>query len=415
MISTRSKITVIFILGVTFSLLYMFTQTLVVDSFQLLERGYLFTQGYLVPFGPRSTNTNLIYGPFISIFTGVSLWIWNTPLSVLFGILLFHILGFYFLLKTKFLQINQSFYLVYLILYWCSPWRANEVFIWNPAFLMTVSSMYLFSLGQMFEKKYFSGTLLLGISLIWCFSIHNSFVFLGVLTLILLGRKQIKFDLKAVLFCIIIFIVYLSPTLITIYQKPQVLSLNTGGESYLFRNLVHFGEALKGILYWLRYSSLYFGSTNFKVQSFEKESFNLIWNGVKWALAIASLFLILRFNFKFFKSNETPKRLKILTSSAFFALVIVSCISPASFNYWHLYLIYPFCLMPVAHELNLSLHKNKIMTGLLVYFLIFVTITSYKSEEHSWNSKITEDYHHRLSGKKALIDNYRPMILELGK
>ena len=118
-----------FVLGLFLSVVYLSNQVIVQDSVQLLERGYLFSQGYLFPFGPRSTNTNYVYGPFISVFVGLCLKLYQHPLSPLMGILVLHVGSFFLLLRTTFLTKNLQSFLVFIFLFWATPWRASEVFL----------------------------------------------------------------------------------------------------------------------------------------------------------------------------------------------------------------------------------------------------------------------------------------------
>ena len=91
-----------FLIGLALSVVYFSNQLLVQDSVQLLERGYFFSKGFLFPFGPRSTNTNYVYGPFISVFVGSLLKVYQHPLSPLLGILFLHIVSFFLLLRAIF-------------------------------------------------------------------------------------------------------------------------------------------------------------------------------------------------------------------------------------------------------------------------------------------------------------------------
>lgn len=110
-----------FVLGLFLSVVYLSNQVIVQDSVQLLERGYLFSQGYLFPFGPRSTNTNYVYGPFISVFVGLFLKLYQHPLSPLMGVLVLHVGSFFLLLRTTFLTKNLQSFLVFIFLFWATP------------------------------------------------------------------------------------------------------------------------------------------------------------------------------------------------------------------------------------------------------------------------------------------------------
>ncbi len=404
---------ILFLTGLIFSFGYMFTQIMVVDSLQLLERGYMFAQGYLIPFGPKSTNTNLIYGPFISIYSGIFLKLFDSPYSLLGGICFFHVIGFWAITQTQYLKKNTLFYFTYLLLYWCSPWRANEVFIWNPSFLIPFASIYLYSIDLFLRNRRFYGTLLQGFIVILCSQTHNSFIFLGFLSLGLWYKKIIRPHWGGVFLCVLLSALFLLPTFVVLQMHPEILNLNRDRGVHLFGNLLKGGEALKGFTYWFRYSSLYFSSTLLK-SDLPPSWPSQIWNVIKWVLAVSSTLIVAWLNFRFFiKKRIEHSILKTIALMALFSLMISSCISPVSFNYWHLYLAYPFTIIPVASEIALFSHQKKIVTGLFIYFILVVVLTVISSEEHKWDSNLEAPYQEKVTNRKnELIEKFKIMAIK---
>ena len=376
-----------FVLGLFLSVVYLSNQVIVQDSVQLLERGYLFSQGYLFPFGPRSTNTNYVYGPFISVFVGLFLKLYQHPLSPLMGVLVLHVGSFFLLLRTTFLTKNLQSFLVFIFLFWATPWRASEVFLWNPAFLFPLSALWLYGLDCCLRNKTFLGTFLMVISIAINFQIHNSFLFLAILSLILVSTKTMRVNYLAVFLGALVGIILLLPTVYVVLKHPEILHQNQK-KAPLFHNLIQGGEALKGLLYWFRYPSLYFGATTFQLPKLIWNMANFqqkAWFILKWSMAILSLVVVLVANFKFFRSKD-PSFLKRLTLYALGSLFFVSCLSPVPFNFWHLYLIFPLSLIPLSEYLS---HRKKFIPLLLVislYNILYSFITSSRSYKHDANS-----------------------------
>jgi hypothetical protein len=401
---------IIFLLGIVLSLSYMLTEIHLYDSQQVLDRAFLFTKGYLVPFGSISTNNNFLYGSFLSIYCGFFLFIFQNTFGVLIGIGMFHAIGFWALLKTQFLRENKLFFLSFLFLFWCSPWRANEVFVWNAAFLFTISAFYLLSLDLFLRHKQFSGTLIQGLSVIVCFQVHNSFFYLVVLSLLLWWKGPIKPNWTAFFICLLVFITSLLPTLYVIHQHPEIMEVHRSGDSYLFRNLIHIGEGIKGLLYWFRYPSLYFGSTTFNTLPFTSSALTWLWTATRWAGVGISVLFVLFSNITFFKEKNDYSFIHKLTTYSFISLLITTFISPASFNYWHLYLIYPFAIMPVATQLSKYKNLSRIIIPLGIYFFVFVLISSYGSAEHSINGNLSSEYQHNVENSpERIIKEYEKM------
>lgn len=403
----------IVLLGVVCSLIYASRHMLVVDAGQLLDRGYLFTQGELVPFGPRSSKTNFILGPVISVFSGAFVALGGSW-GLLFGIGLTHLAGLWLLTKTRFLRFDATFYLCFLFLFWCSPWRASEVFIWNAAFLMPLSCLWLYGLDRCYRRDDFVGTLLMGIAVALTIQIHNSHLFLVILTLLLWWRKQIRVDLRAAALAVVLLAVMLVPTFVVLQRNPEILSMNQGKVS-LFGNLLKGGEAIKGLLYWVRYPSLYFGATTFQLPKIVWATATLweqVWVVVKWLFAVPSLVAVIYANWRFFRSPARPE-LRTLCLCAMASLVAVSALSPVPFNFWHLYLVYPFALIPVALLLAQAPRRTHVVAVLAAYFLVYSWGSTIHSHKHRADADMARDFAARVENPESLRAYFAPFALKL--
>lgn len=406
-------------LGLINSFFFIYGQKLVVDSMQLVERGYLFTQGYLIPFGPRSTNTNMIYGSFISVFSGISLAIFQKPFGIGVMILLFQLWGVYLISRTKFVKENALFTLTYLALYWVSPWRTSEAFIWNVSLLFPTSCLFLYATDGLFKKddKGFKYTFLLGLSYMITVQIHNSVIFFAPITLYFMFKKKIQLNWKAVAACVVVFILMMAPTVYMISLNPDILNYNTNTKkAHLFYNLVNLPEGIKGVAYWLRYPSLYFGSTTFqlpKIPFAEKTLGGQAWTSIKWFFGGTSILVVFYANYYFFK-KEKPNWLKDFCKIALASLVLVSMMSPVPFNFWHLYLIYPMSLIPVAWFLSTRERSPIYLAILLTYFSIYSFIEARNSYKHSFDYGQNEKYERDvLQNRDALMQKHQDKMFRI--
>lgn len=411
----EKSLVAILLLGIAFSLYYAINQVLVVDSLQLLERGHLFSIGEILPFGPRSSQTNFIMGPFISLFTGILLSLSDTPYSVWFGILLTHIGAFFLVTRLSFFRGNRSWLLLYLVFFWCSPWRASEVFIWNPAFLMPLAVLWLYGMDRNAGGQRFQGTLLMGIAVLLTFQIHNSVLFLVLMTLFMRWKKVIRFDTRAMGALVVIGAVMLAPTAWVLYTHPEVLQKNRG-DVQLFDNFFQVGEALKGLTYWLRYPSMYFGSTTFQLPGIDWGHDSILrkfWWLTKWAVGGVSILFVVWANYRFMK-EEKDLMLRRLVMFAFVSLLIVSSMSPVAFNFWHLYLVYPFALIPLTRDISRRKCSRFVALGLIAYFGVYTAVSATSSYKHDWKTTQQKDYNRKIVNRsKQISQKYQGMTMRL--
>lgn len=406
----KKQIWCIFLLGTLCSVFYLTNQKIVVDSLQLLERGYWFSQGSLFPFGPRSTNTNYVFGPFISVFVGFFLSLWQHPVAPLLGILALHVLSFWVLLKIQLFRPSPGFSLVFLSLFWASPWRSSEVFLWNPAFLFPFIIFFLYGVERNFERKDFWGTLLYGLIIGLSAQIHNSFLIMIVFVMVMYFRRQMQVHWKALGLSVVLGLLCFAPTLLVLSRSPEILVQNQG-PARLFANLLSVGEMIKGWTYWLRYASLYFGSTTFQLPPLkfaEASVLEIIWFGVKWVMALASFVVLLVANWKFFKTQKNSK-LHHVATAALICLALFSALSPVPFNFWHLYLVFPFTLIPVSFYLQ---DKTRHLPWVWAYFLVYTLVSGSFSYKHDSNSSQKESYQQVINNREGIRAQFEKYSLQ---
>jgi hypothetical protein len=158
---------------------------------------------------------------------------------------------------------------------------------------------------------------------------------------------------------------------------------------------------IKGWTYWLRYASLYFGSTTFQLPPLkfsEASVLELVWFGAKWVMALLSFLVLLKANWTFFKTQKNTKLYHVVTS-AFFCLVLFSALSPVPFNFWHLYLVFPFTLIPVSFYLQ---HKTHYLPWVCGYFLIYTLVSGSFSYKHDSSLSQRESYQRLINNREGI-------------
>jgi hypothetical protein len=257
--------------------------------------------------------------------------------------------------------------------------------------------------------------MLMGIAVILTFQIHNSVLFLVLMTLFMRWKRVIQFDLRAIGLLALIALTMLAPTAWVILENPEVLQKNRG-DVQLFDNFFQVGEALKGVTYWFRYPSMYFGSTTFQLPGIDWARDGLLkktWWLTKWALGGGSIVVVAWANYRFIK-EEKDSLLRQLSLFAFISLVIVSSMSPVAFNFWHLYLVYPFALIPLTRAISQIKISRFVVPSLIAYFGIYTVVSATSSHKHDWKTTQQKDYDKKIVLRsKQIVQKYQGMTMRL--
>jgi len=379
------SISIIFILGTISSLFYCHSLIIDFDSLQLYTRGIALAKyGILIPVGSLATKAGFIPGPLLAIITGLSFKIYTSVFSISYGILFLHILSFFLIFKSIKEQFDSLYIVLFLIMYWLSPWRAAEVFPWNPSYLFFISSLNFYLLVKHHKNKKlisFFIPVILGLTV----QIHKSILVYFFSYLFLFIKKSIKIDWKYLILGSLITLVTFIPFFL-IEITPQALSIEQNQDkAYYFRNLVRVGPVIKGMLYWVRYSSLWTSVDVFKSIDFAWTGLSSFLHSIKWLIAISSILLSVACNYFLWKKRDyIDHSLLMIIYSMFFATFCVSAISPVSFNYWHLFLIYPFSILAMVKGLSVSplQLKKPILVILIFYSFSYNYLASVKSYKH---------------------------------
>ena len=128
-----------------------------------------------------------------------------------------------------------------------------------------------------------------------------------------------------------------------------------------------------------------------------------VWTAVTWVLAASSFaapIWIFATAMRKIRSLISSRNLSDLdrrtwllayAGVAFVTVVVVSCLTPITYNHWHLLIVFPFTLIPLFYFLldYRQRHPGRGATILLlaaVYFIVVTIFSSIDSRRHSYQS-----------------------------
>ncbi len=390
---------IIFFCGIISSYLYINSFIIDFDSQQLFTRAVALAKyNTLIPFGSQASKAGFVPGPLMSIITGLSLKVKLHSQTISFALLVSHIFSFFLVLAVVKKRFSLSKILLFMLIFWLSPWRASEVFPWNPGFLFFFSALNFYLLfNKLHNKKLIS--FLIPIILGFSLQFHKSILVFALSYGYLFLKKQLKLNWLFLFLGLVVVATSFYPY-ITFDNYAQNFSENTSDSSYYFRNLVHVGPVIKGFLYWFRYSSFYFSVDLFKSLDPQLGNFDIVFHSIKWLVGIGTIVFSLISQFKLFKRrNVIDNTEKEIIYSILLSMIFVSCLSPVSFNYWHLYLIYPFTIFTLVKSISFNIQrKHLVLIGLYLCFYNFMGAK--KSFKHDYRRDNNSEFLNNITNQK---------------
>jgi hypothetical protein len=261
------------------------------------------------------------------------------------------------------------------VLFWLNPWRASEVFLWNPGYIFFASIFHFWTAYHLSRRRSFIFSGLHALSLFVAFQIHASFVILVFISLILVWMRALKVNWLGTGVGILLGLTSLLPYFIAGLKDPSIFPQpGAGGKGFLFFGLVYVYPLLKGFWYWIL-----FGSSIFQKHIFHQLEFSWIqpaglratigytWTGIAYLIGVAVVLLSFYVNYIFFKRYKGVFRfwrarfesgdnwVVFYTVAAFVAMITATAISPTLPIFWHLLFVWPFTLIPLVFLLNIVL------------------------------------------------------------
>jgi len=247
----------VFALGLLLSIFLLVRSQSAGDQLNLLARGWLWAaKGQFLPYGNPMSTGGKAPGGLTTFLVGLPLFAWRDHRAPTVVILLFHTLGFLLLDRTLRRILAPHERVLFAVLFWLNPWRLYfSAFLWNPNYLFLFGAVHLWScLGQR-ERPRFLLSFLQAAAMVLAFQIHASFLLLAVASVLLWWRRYFKVHWTGAVTGAALGALTLVPWYLAVRADPALVT--SASKGFPGRGLLYVFPLLRGLLYWLRYSSLY--------------------------------------------------------------------------------------------------------------------------------------------------------------
>lgn len=246
-----------FVLGLAISIFMLFRSQVGGDQLNLLARGWLLAvEGRWISYGNPMSTGGKAPGGITSVLVGLPLMVWRDHRAATAVILLFHVLAYWLLDRTLRKILSPAERAVFAVVYWLNPWRMYfSAFLWNPNYLFLAGAIHLWACLVQRERARFGPSLVLGLTLVLAFQIHASFLLLAVSSFLLWLRGYFRPHWTAGTLGAAVAAVPLIPWVRDLLAQPAILT--DADKGFFGRGLLYVFPLVRGLLYWLRYSSLY--------------------------------------------------------------------------------------------------------------------------------------------------------------
>jgi hypothetical protein len=224
------------------------------DQLNLLARGWLLSaRGRMVWFGNPMSTGGKAPGGVTSLLVGLPLMLWRHHRAATAAVALCHLLAFLLLDRTLARIVSAQERLLFVILYWLSPWQLYfGSFLWNPNYLFLAGAAHLATAWRLRHGPRFVASLLHAATLALALQVHPSFLLLAAASALLWWRGWLRPHAAGVAVGAALGALPLLPWAWEVIRHPVLLA--EAHKGFLGRGLIY--SLPRGILYWLRYSSL---------------------------------------------------------------------------------------------------------------------------------------------------------------
>ena len=416
-INKEKRLFVFFLIwGLLLNALYAVNYKMHHDIFQMLERANKFvTEGVIIFHGNATSGAmGKIPGGLLSVLVGFPMKIWDSPYAALILLALLHVLALYFLLDLLRNYFSTSLLLLFTVLFWLTPWRVSEIYLWNPSYLFFATALHVWSAHKMYEAKSFWPSFWHLFSIIFAFQVHSSSIILVFISTLLFWRKAIKINWLGVSLAGLLGVGSLAPYAMALINNPEISPQMNDDRYFLFRGLLYVFPIFKSIWYWVRFSATIFPRHIFQQIEFSwafSEQIQwipqILWAIVKYFMGISTTLFSIYVNYQFLKKYKESFRiwkldikpgqdwLALYVALAFCSVLIAAALSPIDLIHWHLIIVFPIALFPMLFYLKRRKLKGptkNFLTILFVYFTVYNVISALGSGKHSIDQDPQKDY-----------------------
>lgn len=254
----RGALALLFLAGLALSAVMVARSQVGGDQLNLLARGWLLAEhGELVTYGNPTSTGGVEPGAATSLLVGLPLLAWSDHRAPVVLVLLCHLVGYLLLDRVLHEALGFRGRWLLCVLYWLNPWRLyHSAFLWNPNYLFLVGAVHAWSAFRMRRGPRGVPSLCHGLALAMAVQLHPSALILALVSLGLWLRGRLRPHWPGLA---------AGGLAGSLTLVPWLLELGGGsgldwvgeGDGFPGRGLVLVFPLVKGLLYWLRYSSLF--------------------------------------------------------------------------------------------------------------------------------------------------------------
>lgn len=256
------------------------------DQLELLARGWTWAaRDVLIPYGNLAA-VGFKPGPMTSWLVGAPLQIWMDPRAPVVLILASHVVAYLLIDRVVARECGPDGRLLLVVFYWLNPWRLFfSGFLWDPNYMFLAGAVLLWTCHRQRTQPSFLASLLAVATVGAALQLQLAAVSLVFSGALLAWRGYWRPHWLGVGVGAMGVGLSLVPWLVAVAADP---SLRPGQRGHLGLGAVLVYPVLRGVVYWLRYGSLYGSSkwmTDFDFEPALGETADGFLSPLYWTLA----------------------------------------------------------------------------------------------------------------------------------
>ncbi|HTY93494.1 MAG TPA: hypothetical protein VMC02_06380 [Steroidobacteraceae bacterium] len=353
-----------FVLGLAIGMLMVVNSQLSSDQAQLLNLGWQLAHNHVwVPHGMITSAGGFSPGGFSGLLVALPLYLWNDYRAPALFTLILHAGAFVLLVRALKPALSDFGRYLLLVLVWLSPWHLYfAAHVWDANYMYVFAVLHLITAQRMAQRREIRTTaahvLLLGLSV----QVHTSGAVLCILSVLLFASGRLKVSWQGFALGVAACVASLAPWLWAVHQDASLLP---GGKGFLLRGLAYGFPLFRGVLYWVKLSSLSFVARMYDLDFTAALGptagpvFGTLAQGLA-TVATATLLVTLWLQWRFFR--HAPRRflaqvcapyrprswLRFYVIAMCAAALISFALSPTTIMFWQVFVALPASALAVV-------------------------------------------------------------------